>query len=167
MFNKQIWSRHHGTGLSAVWEPLHVLIPAAPGWVLPCRHHVLVLLCSSPPKATAPLTDSLCLTGFPSFNNVCGKYDILSKEKLACRCWQAVPQGAASRQPGSCCPVSWLPALQQGAGSPDLPRSKLPLFLPKLWFKWVFFRLFWITGTLHQCVLALLFPQSAGSASPK
>ena len=84
MFNKSELEQVSQSGLSAVWEPLHILVPAAPGSVLPRRHRVPVPLCSSPPEAAAPFSDSMCLTGFPSFNNVCGKCEVLSKEKLAC-----------------------------------------------------------------------------------
>lgn len=76
MFNKSELEQVSWSVLSAVWEPLHILVPEAPALVLPCSP-------SSPPKATAPLSDSVHQTGFPSFDNVCGKYEILSKQKLA------------------------------------------------------------------------------------
>lgn len=73
MFNKWELEEASPSVFSAVSEPLRVLVPAPPGSVLPRRHRVPLPLCSSPPEATAPLSDSMCLTGFPRFDNVCGK----------------------------------------------------------------------------------------------
>lgn len=79
MFNKLELEQTLWSGLSAVWEPLPILVRFSFAGTVP-----LCLSIFLHPRPQPPLSALMCLTGFPGFHKVCGKCEILSKEMLAC-----------------------------------------------------------------------------------